>query len=247
MKTVHFRFYEELNDFLTPEKRKTRFEHHFIDRASVKDMIESLGVPHTEIDFILANGKSVDFSYLVNDGDEISIYPVFESIDISEVQHLRAKPLREPKFVLDVHLGKLARYMRMIGLNTAYMNNSTDDELIETSLKEKRALLTKDRGILKRNEITHGYWIRNENTEEQLREVVERFDLKNQIKEFTRCLECNLTLIEIKKEKIIERLPPKVKDWQNEFYFCEKCDKIYWKGTHIDRMKNIIRRIKEAG
>jgi len=247
MKTVYFRFYEELNDFLPSEKRKTRFEHSFLDRTSVKDMIESLGVPHLEIDLILVNGKSVDFSYLVNDSDEISVYPVFESFDISNVQHLRAEPLREPKFILDIHLGKLARYMRMVGLDTAYKNSYTDDELIDISLKEKRTLLTKDSGILKRNEVTHGYWIRNENAEEQLREVVERFDFKNQIKEFTRCLECNLTLIEIEKGKIIERLPPKVKDWQNEFYFCEKCDKIYWKGTHIDRMKNIIGRIKEAG
>ena len=246
MKAAYFRFYEELNDFLPTEKRKTRFEHHFIDRTSVKDMIESFGVPHIEIDLILVNGKSVDFSYLISDKDEISVYPVFESIDISNVQHLRAEPLREPKFILDVQLGKLARYMRIIGMDTVYKNNSTDDELVDISLKEKRTILTKDRGTLKRNEVTHGYWIRNESPEEQLKEVVDRFDLKNQIREFTRCLECNSLLIKIEKEKIIDRLPPKVKDRQNKFYFCEMCDKIYWQGTHIERMKNIIAKIKDA-
>ena len=239
MKTVYFRFYEELNDFLPYEKRK-RIEHHFIDRTSVKDMIESLGVPHTEIDLILVNGKSVDFSYTVNDKDEISVYPVFESLDISNVQHLRAEPLREPKYVLDVHLGKLARYMRMVGLDTVYKNNFSDDELVEISLKEKRTILTKDRGILKRNEVMHGCWIRNEDPEKQLKEVVERFDLKNKLREFSRCLECNSTLTEIEKEKIFDHLPPKVKEWQNEFYYCGNCDKVYWKGSHYEKMKKII-------
>jgi uncharacterized protein with PIN domain len=241
MKIAYLRFYEELNDFL-PEKttQPGRIEHHFIDRTSVKDMIESLGVPHAEIDLILVNGKSVDFSYIVNDKDEISVYPVFESLDISDVQHLRAEPLREPKYVLDVHLGRLARYMRMVGLDTVYKNNFSDNELIEISLIEKRTILTKDRGILKRNEVTHGYWIRNEIPEKQLKEIVERFDLKNKLKEFSRCLECNSTLIEIEKEKIIDRLPPKVIEWQNEFFYCRECDKVYWKGSHYEKMKNLI-------
>ena len=115
IKKVTFRFYEELNDFLPEEKRKVRFAHQFIDRASVKDMIESLGVPHIEIDLILANGKSVEFSYIVEDKDDISVYPVFESMDITDVQHLRSKPLRDPKFIADVHLGSLVKYMRMLG------------------------------------------------------------------------------------------------------------------------------------
>jgi uncharacterized protein with PIN domain len=152
--------------------------------------------------------------------------------------------LREPKFILDVHLGKLARYMRMVGLDTSYKNNFADDELIEISLKEKRTILTKDRGILKRNEVTHGYWIRNEVPVGQLKEVIERFDLKKQLMEFSRCLECNSSLTEIEKEKIIERLPPKVKDWQNEFYYCRECDKVYWKGSHYDKMKKMIETIK---
>ena len=113
MKTASFRFYEELNDFLPKEKRKSRFEHKFIDQTSVKDMIESLGVPHVEVDLILVNGSSVNFSYIVKDQDDISVYPVFESFDISDVQHLRAIPLRNPKFILDVHLGTLARYLSL--------------------------------------------------------------------------------------------------------------------------------------
>src|SRR3989338_9144205 len=115
MSRAHFRFYEELNDFLPPERRKTTFTREFRNRASVKDMIEALGVPHTEVDLILVNGASVDFSYLVQDGDRISVYPMFESFDIRPLVHLRPRPLREPKFVLDTHLGKLAVYLRLLG------------------------------------------------------------------------------------------------------------------------------------
>jgi len=245
MKTAYFRFYEELNDFLPLEKRKIRFEKNFTGRTSVKDMIESLGIPHTEVDLILVNGKSVDFSYLLNDKDKISVYPVFESFDISEVQHLRSRPLREPKFVLDVHLGKLTRYMRMMGFDSIYKNNYEDDELVGISLNDRRAILSRDRKIFKRNEVTHGYWVRNENPEEQLKEIVERFHLKNDIKEFSRCLECNTILVSINKERIISRLPEKVKEWCDEFFLCNHCDRIYWKGSHYEKMEKLISRIKD--
>jgi len=244
LKKVTLRFYEELNDFLPSNKRKRRFEHNFIDRTSVKDLIESLGIPHTEIDLILVNGNSVDFSYLVNDGDDISGYPMFESLDITNLQHLRAKPLRKPKFILDVHLGTLAKYMRMLGFDTLYKNDYIDEEIVKISLKEKRAILTKDRGILKRSEVTHGYWIRSTKTDTQIIEVIKRFDLKEQIKELSRCLLCNSLLKKISKEKIIDRLPRKVKEFQNEFYYCKNCDKIFWKGSHYAKMLAVIERFR---
>jgi hypothetical protein len=244
VKKAYFRFYEELNDFLSPEKRKRKFEFTFIDRTSVKDMIESLGVSHAEIDLILVNSKSVNFSYIVHDNDEISVYPVFESLDISDVQHLRPQPLREPKFILDVHLGKLTRYMRMFGFDTFYKNNILDEDLVKISLNERRAILTKDREILKRNDVTHGYWVRNINSEEQLKEIIERFDLKNQIKEFSRCIQCNALLEQIEKEKIINQLPPKVINWHKEFFLCPNCKKVYWKGSHYEKMKQLIEKIK---
>jgi len=237
---IDIRFYEELNDFLPEEKRKKRFAHQFIDRTSIKDLIESLGVPHTELDLILVNGKSVNFKYLINDGDDISVYPVFESLDISNVQHLRSKPLRKPKFIADVHLGKLTKYLRMIGFDVYYKNNLDDEQIINISIKERRAILTKDRGILKRNEVTHGYWVRSTKVEEQIKEVIQRFDLQKEMREFSRCLECNDLLKSIKKETIIDRLPLKVAQTQNEFYQCPSCKKIYWKGTHQQRMLKFV-------
>jgi uncharacterized protein len=244
LKKATLRFYEELNDFLPSTKRKRRFEHSFIDRTSVKDLIESFGVPHTEIDLILVNGNSVDFSYLVNNGDDISIYPMFESLDITDLQQLRAKPLRKPKFILDVHLGTLAKYMRMLGFDTLYRNNYEDEEVVKISLKEKRAILTRDSGILKRSGVTHGYWIRSSQTSEQIIEVIKRFDLKEQIKELSRCLLCNSLLKKIPKEKVIDRLPRKVKEFQNEFYYCKACEKIFWKGSHYNRMRGIIEELR---
>jgi uncharacterized protein len=244
IKKVTFRFYEELNDFLPEEKRKVAFVHEFIDRTSVKDMVESLGVPHTEIDMILVNSNSVDFSYIVEDGDNISVYPVFESLDVTDIQHLRDKPLREPKFIADVHLGALVKYMRMMGFDVLYKNNYSDEEIIQTSIHENRTILTKDRELLKNKKITHGYWIRSKGTEQQVKEIIKRFDLKNNIREFLRCLECNNILEPIDKDKVIDRIPPKVRNWQNEFWYCSNCDKIYWKGTHFEKMSKFIEHLR---
>jgi len=245
MKKVYFRFYEELNDFLPEEKRKVRFTHNYIDRASVKDVIESLGAPHTEVDLILVNGKSVGFDYLINDGDDMSVYPVFESLDITNVQHLRPKPLREPKFIADVHLGKLTRYLRMMGFDVLYKNDFDDNGIVNLSLAEKRAILTKDRGILKHSEVTHGYWVRSTKIKEQVIEVIKRFDLKNIIKEFSRCIECNSVLEPISKNEIIDALPPKASKSMAEFSQCPACKKNYWKGTHHQKMLSFIQSVKD--
>ena len=246
MHKIQFRFYEELNDFLPEVKRKVRFTYNYIDRASVKDIIESLGVPHTEVDMILVNDNSVGFDYLIKDSDDISVYPLFESFDVSEVQHLRPKPLRNPKFIADVHLGKLARYLRMVGFDVLYKNNFDDDEIVKISLEEKRAILTKGRGILKRNDVTHGYWVRSSKVKAQVVEIIKRFDLKKLIEEFTRCIECNSMLESISKKEILNELSPKVSESQKSFSVCPSCKKLYWKGTHYQRMLSFIKTIKKV-
>ncbi|GIV45996.1 MAG: hypothetical protein KatS3mg036_0814 [Ignavibacterium sp.] len=240
-KKVFIRFYEELNDFLPKEKQKKRFTHYFIDRTSVKDLIESLGIPHTEVDLILVNGKSVSFRYIIKNGDDISVYPVFESLDISDVQHLRPKPLRKPKFVCDVHLGKLARNLRMFGIDVHYKNNLSDEKIVEVALSEKRTILTRDIGLLKRSEVTHGYFVRNDDPEKQTSEVLQRFQLHKIIKPFTLCLECGNKLVRIAKKDIIDLLPENVKKQQNKFFYCVNCKKIYWAGSHFNNMNLFIK------
>ena len=243
-KIVHLRFYEELNDFLTSSKRKIRYDLNFTGSPSIKDVIESQGIPHTEVDMILINGKSVGFDIKIENDDDVSVYPVFESFDIGNIQRLRPAPLRNPKFVLDVHLGTLARYMRMLGFDTKYQNYFTDYQIISISVKENRTILTRDLGILKHSDVTHGYWIRNTKPVKQIEEVVGRFNLRNNIDEFSRCIICNSKLNTVDKEKIIDRIPEKVKELHDEFFICRECDKIYWKGTHYTKMKSIINRLK---
>lgn len=244
LKHIYLRFYEELNDFLPANKRKINFAYEFIDRTSIKDLIESLGVPHTEVDLILVNGKSVDFNYQINDGDKVSVYPIFESFDINDVQHLRAKPLREPKFVADNHLGKLASYMRMAGFDTLYADFEKK-EIINTSLVEQRTILTRDIELLKNKKVTHGYFVRSINPEEQLKEVIKRFNLENEIKEFSRCMVCNNILSPVSKEEVENKLPLKVKEFHNLFTICNLCGRIYWKGTHHNKMSEMLIEIKK--
>jgi hypothetical protein len=182
--TITIRFYEELNDFLHYSRRKKAFDFLTRGKRTIKDIIESLGVPHTEVDLILANGISVNFDYHPANKDYISVYPVFEAIDISPIVYLRPKPLRETRFILDVHLGPLARYLRMLGFDTYYRNDLDDHEIIHLSLSEKRIILTRDLFILKNGRVTHGYYVRNTNPGKQLQEIVNRFDLKRQIHPF---------------------------------------------------------------
>jgi uncharacterized protein with PIN domain len=192
---------------------------------------------------IIVNGEPVGFSYKLKKGDDISVYPVFESFDISSVSPLRAKPLRETKFVLDVHLGRLAKYLRLCGFDTMYRNRFSDREIIEISLSDHRIILTRDRGILKNRKVTHGYWIRSIVPEEQLAEVLDRFDLRKNIMPFTRCLECNSSLTDVPKEEIIENLRPDTKKYFNDFRKCNGCGRIYWEGSHYDKMKDFVKRL----
>lgn len=239
-KSATFRFYEELNDFLPPARKKVPFPYEFRGNPSIKDAIEAIGVPHTEVDLILANGESVAFSYHLRNGDRISVYPVFESLDISPVIHLRAAPLRKPKFVLDTHLGKLAKYLRLLGFDTLYEHDYEDAQIIAISVAEKRAILTGDIGILKNNAVTHGQWIRSSNAREQVCEVLERFDLSSCMKPFTRCTVCNGMIRPVPKETVADRLEPRTLHCYDEFYRCASCGKVYWKGSHYQRMKDFV-------
>jgi uncharacterized protein with PIN domain len=240
MSQVWFRFYEELNDFLPASRKKQLFSHSFNGNPSVKDVIESLGVPHVEVDMILVNGKSVDFSCRLSDEDHVSVYPVFESMDISEVQHLRAEPLRDIRFIADVHLGRLAKYLRLLGFDTAFDRDLEDSKIISISLSQNRIILTRDKGILKNSRITHGYWIRSSDPRKQIIEVSGRFDLKRLFKPFTRCLECNTLIVDVPKEEITEKLLPKTRKYYNHFQICPDCGRIYWEGSHYDRMKQFV-------
>jgi uncharacterized protein len=240
MSLAYFRFYEELNDFLPLAKRKKLFSYEFYGNPSVKDSIEAIGVPHVEVDLILVNSISVDFSCKIRNEDHISVYPVFESFDIGSVTHLRGKPFRDLKFIADVHLGKLAKYLRLCGIDTYYRTDSSDEEIIDLAESDKRVILTRDKELLKNKKVTHGYWIRPVNLYEQLRDVLRCFDLKQRVDLFTRCMECNGLLEDVSKREILNRLMPQTRRYFRKFKKCPGCNRIYWNGSHFRNMKRQI-------
>lgn len=238
-----FRFYEELNDFLPERWQKRAFHFHFNGHPAVKDPIEAIGVPHTEVDLVLVNGESVPFSHQIKDGDYISVYPVFESLDISPIVKLRDAPLRKTVFVLDVHLGTLARTMRLLGFDVTYENDLDDPQIVAISLKEHRIILTRDRRLLYAKEITHGYFVRNTNPDKQIIEILKRFDLVNDAKPFSRCSACNGEIETVKKDDVLHLLEPKTIAYFDDFMQCESCKNVYWHGSHMEHIEKKIESI----
>lgn len=240
MSHAFFRFYGNLNDFLPPHRRQVEFARSIKDQGSIKDAIEALGVPHPEINLILVNGESVSFTYLVQTGDRISVYPQYTMLDITDISQVQPPPLSQIRFVLDVHLGKLAAYLRLLGFDTLYRNDYHDDELAQISCQEQRILLTQDRGLLKRSIVTHGYAVRSDNPEEQMVEVVERFRLHSDIAPLRLCPRCNGELVLVEKAAIQNQIPYYTRLYYDEFSQCQSCHQIYWKGAHHKRIQSLI-------
>jgi len=245
-KHVDLRFYAELKDFLAAHQRSGRVSRTFGVAGSVKDMIEACGVPHTEVDLILANGESVDFSYQVGDGDLISVYPVFEAFDISSVVRVRPQALRQTSFVLDGHLGRVARYLRLVGFDSLHSDAWSDYELVSISTDQHRILLTRDVGLLKHGVVTHGYFVRATEPRRQLAEIIGRFHLADCLVPFARCMRCNGLLRPTEKEGIAHRLPHRTRGHFDEYWICTGCEKIYWQGSHHHGLNEIIDQAQRA-
>jgi uncharacterized protein with PIN domain len=235
-----FRFYEELNDFLPEPRRKVDFAIE-VDRArSVKDAIESAGVPHTEVDLILVDGRSVDFTHLLYGGERVAVYPMFERLDIAPLTRLRPRPLRDPRFVADTHLGKLARHLRMAGFDTLWGRDWDDDRIVALSRADRRTILTRDKAMLRRREVDRGCFVRSVHADEQLGEVLRALQLEGAMTPFSRCRECNTHLVDVARDEVLERLPEKVRGLYDRFKRCPGCERVYWEGSHFARMKRLI-------
>jgi uncharacterized protein len=226
---VWFRFHGELNDFLTVNRRNTEFEHAAGRTDTVKHVIESLGVPHTEVGQIRANGQIVPASARVTEGGHLEVYP-----------HPQPVILNQPRFVLDGHLGRLAAYLRMLGFDVWYDRFADDARLAAVSGGEGRTLLTRDVGLLKRREVESGYCVRHDKPHDQLREVSRRFALYSHFLPFTRCMDCNGPLCAVAKDEVADLLPPHTRETKNEFSRCEVCRKVFWRGTHYDRLLTLL-------
>lgn len=235
-----FRFYEELNDFLPLQRRKRDFDATCARGATTKHMIEALGVPHTEVELILVNGESVGFDRLLDDGDRVAVYPKFEAFDVSSLLRVRDAPLRVVRFVADAHMGGLAKLLRMAGFDTLYDNGFDDNEIAAIARREARIVLSRDRDLLKRREITHGCHVRALNPRQQLREIYQRLDLANMSRPMTLCLRCNAPLRAIDKQLVLDQLPPSVRESKQEFSTCDVCRRVFWEGSHWRKMRDLL-------
>ena len=239
MVTATFLFHGDLNDFLRPGHRHREFGCDCAQSATTKHMVEALGVPHTEVGSLLVNDQSAGFGHVLRPGDRVTVYPVERQKDGQlsgnvEDQHTALR------FIADSHLGGLARLLRMAGFNTLYDNNYPDETITAIAQRDHRIVLTRDRELLKRRELQHGCYIRKIIPKEQLREVATRFNLAEAVHPFTLCLHCNTSLHTVDKEAVLEQLPPSVRENQHEFRSCACCHRIYWKGSHWQRMRALL-------
>ena len=236
MKVARFEFDPDLQALLKRDLRGRAFEVRFQGAQSVKHLIESQGIPHTEIGLLTANGVEIGQDYIVHNGDRIEVRPVAPP----------ANETAEPRFVLDGHLGRLASHLRMLGLDCLYHNAYEDDELVRISVAEGRILLTRDRLLLMHKVITQGYLLRSLNATEQLYEVVGRYGLVKWVRPFERCMNCNHPLEAVQKETVLEKLEPLTEKYYDEFKLCPACDQVYWKGSHYERMLSLIAKVSET-
>jgi uncharacterized protein len=242
---VDVRAYAELNDFLTPASRGVTVRRPFRSHQTVKDVLEAMGIPHTEVDLILVNGHPADLAHRPSIGDRIAAYPMFEALDIGSTARLRPVPLRDPRFVVDVNLGRLARLLRLLGFDVWWSGDADDQTLADISLGQQRILLTRDRGLLKRRAITHGLFVHSQDPEEQTREVVRRLDLGQRLAPLTRCARCNGKLATVTKDEVIDHLQPLTRRYYDEFSRCAECGQIYWQGSHHARLLSLVKRLRD--
>ena len=245
MRKATFRFYAELNDFLPQARRGRAFQAQFSGHETVKHVLESLGVPHPELALILINGTSVDFSARIEAGDRVSLYPRFSELDLNEQSPLQEALPDQVAFILDIHLGKLARNLRLLGINALYGRDLSDPELARLAREKKRVLLTRDRGLLKRNAVRWGYILRSEDPREQTIQVIRRYELIDQVQLFYRCPRCNGILGQADKNEVREKLKPLTRKYYDDFQRCRKCGQVYWQGSHFQQLAEYLRRILE--
>jgi uncharacterized protein with PIN domain len=240
MPTAHFRFHDTLNFFLPRATKDRLINHDYEGRVSVKDMIESLGVPHPEIEMIVINGRSVDFNTIVQHGASINVYSIEFVPQIPNPEPLRPPYPGRPTFILDQHLGRLAAYLRMMGFDTLYRNDYHDEELAQVSHDETRILLTRDIGLLKRSAVIYGYFVRETNRHKQLAEITNRYHLKEQVIPFSRCMKCNGLVESVSSEEVADQLPEGTALYYDVFHRCTACGQVYWKGAHHQRMQALL-------
>jgi uncharacterized protein with PIN domain len=232
--TVRLSFHGDLAFFLRSKAGNKIVERRLGEKTSVKDVIESCGVPHPEIDLILVNGQPVGFSHILEFEQEIDVYPIQSLPTLFHENRLQVRVI--DRFIADGHLGKLARNLRLLGFDVVYDRDAQDRQLLAVMDIENRALLTRDRWLLMHKVVRHGYYPRSQDATEQTIEVMRRFDLFSSVAPFTRCLRCNALLEGVEKADVMEKLEPLTRIHYEHFRRCTGCRQIYWPGSHFDKL-----------
>jgi len=230
---IELRFHGDLGFFLPKQNRKRAITKTLHEKTSVKDCVESCGVPHPEIDLICCDGISVSFEYALTRDATVDVYGVADS-PAEPAERLQRRDIS--RFVIDGHLGKLARDLRLFGFDVVYDRDATDSSLA-SSCGSDRALLTRDRRLLMHKVVRHGYCPRSDDPDEQIKEVIQRFELTGSIAPYTRCLECNGLLVKVNKAEVLDQLEPLTKIYYEDFHRCSECGKIYWSGSHFGKLE----------
>lgn len=225
-----FVFLGRLKDFLTPKQRGSAVQYAFAGRPAVKDAMEAIGIPHTEVEVVTINDRRVPLDHPLDDGHRVVVQPR----DFADAG---------TRFVVDTHLGKLARWLRLLGFDTLYRNDYSDPEIVDISVAEGRVALTRDRGLLKHARLASGYWVRANVPADQIHEIVECFALRERAAPFTRCLICNAEIHRTEKEAVAPRLFPRTCREQEEFRHCRGCDRVYWRGSHFARLQALVKSV----
>ena len=239
---VRLCFHGDLYVFLGSRAGDAIVERPLGEKTSIKDVIESCGVPHPEVDLILVDDETVGFDYTLASDAHVEVFPVAKRDTVRAEKRLQTIGIT--RFVADGHLGGLTRNLRLLGFDVAYTQNADDRQLLEVMVRENRALLTRDRRLLMHGIVQHGYWPRSQNPDEQTIEIIRRFDLSELIAPFTRCLRCNAPLEEAAKADIIDKLEPLTKIYYDQFRRCPGCEQIYWSGSHFAKLQKRIEEIR---
>ena len=240
--TIRLQFFGDLDFFLGSKSQSQTVERRLSERTSIKDVIESCGVPHPEVDAILVNGQAAGFDRILVSDAEVKVFPVANRDMFKTEKHLQQTQISQ--FVADGHLGRLTRNLRLLGFDVAYAARADDRELLDIMAHENRALLTRDRRLLMHSIVQHAYYPRSQNGDQQTVEVICRFDLTQLIAPFTRCLRCNARLEDATKADIINKLEPLTKIYYMQFRRCLGCGQIYWSGSHFEKLRNQVEKIQ---
>lgn len=221
----------ELVDHLGPNRAGRRFSVEFELPLGVRDLVQSCGIPHVEVGRLEVDGAASDWTKRVDGGASIELWPRYP-LDHTEP---------DVRFLLDVHLGKLARLLRLLGFDTAYGNDASDQQLAARAAGESRILLTRDRGLLMRSVVQRGRWVRSTDPEKQAVEVLRAFDIGVETRPLTRCMDCNGVLEPAEPSAVV--VPPGVAARHSRYHRCACCGRVYWPGSHHVELEGTVDRI----